>query len=150
MQTAAYISLILCYPLAMWLQGGETMSGSRPYEENIFEQVIQRGIFPRGRLSLYFLLTLFLSDLLQDAMATCIISAKAKLQHKLGLKTNANPWQFTRYFRGVTSKGFWDMVFYAHFGALCGPVYMNVCWLVKASGDSVFSANFTTTDDPTM
>ena len=62
---------------------------------------------------------------------------------------NANPWQFTRYFRGVTSKGFWDMVFYAHVGCLCGAAYMNVCWLLKAMDISVFSANYTT-DDPAM
>ena len=48
LQSAMYMTVLLCYPFAMWAQGGETLDGSRPYNEEELEQVLARGLFPHA------------------------------------------------------------------------------------------------------
>ena len=90
--------------MAMWAQGGEALDGSRPYGEEVVEQVLARGLFPRGRRSLLFVLALAASDVVQDATALFVICARARLARvleakdvsDLRVKEMAGAWQFSR------------------------------------------------------
>ena len=143
-QSASYITVLLCYPIAMWAQGGETLDSSRPYDEEVLEQVLARGLFPRGRRSLLFVLALAASEVGQDATALFVIGARARLAHvleandiyDLRAKEMAGPWQFSRYFRSVCGPGFWVMAVAIGGGwaMMALGEYMIICWLFRNDG----------------